>query len=68
MITTQHIDDQTGFYSRLQNPYRLITDSALQTRDHNARVLRNPPVRNPLAGADGGGLFARIAAWFRGER
>jgi hypothetical protein len=68
MITTQHIDDQTGFYSRLPNPYVGISDEALRASTHNARVLRNPPVRNPLAGASGEGLFARIAAWFRGER
>jgi hypothetical protein len=67
MITTQPTGKQTGQYSRIANPRRVITTDAVRDR---VRAGTNPsvPVRNVLAGADAGdSIFARLRAWLRGE-
>lgn len=67
MITTQYMHEQTGLFFRPADPYRDLDSEMLRERMYAAT---NPPspIRNPLAGAIGEGLFSRIAAWFRGER
>jgi hypothetical protein len=67
MIVAQNLDQQTGVFSRIENPRQIIAEDALDARIR-AAVNPHEPIRNVFAGAAGTGLFSRIAAWFRGDR
>jgi len=70
MFTAQPGGKQTMAFSRIPNPQSVLSTDAVAA---HVKRGRNPkaPIRNLLAGADLGthtSLFARLHAWFRGER
>lgn len=65
MITAQNQGQQTGAFSRIQNPFAPLAPSAI--RLHVQRRYVQPPTRNMLAGAGPTSIWGRVAAWFRGE-